>query len=208
MVASVHFACRTCRLILIIHQQVIFYLGSTHPYVKNRMTHTKYTKYNHSTMDLGEPICHLLEQWNTHTLSAGHDSPFERGDNFSIEIRTQVTSCFPSFGLFDTACCTRRILSCPFIRGHYITNPNKAPLRGNPSKLPCICIVWFRWNGSHLMIPVHFQGLKRFKPANIDALTMIDHDSLLATWITSGQIIGSKMPAAIPLRLHFFVVVC
>ena len=59
----------------------------------------------------------------------------------------------------------------------------------------------------NLMIPLHFQGLKRFKLANIDALTMIDHDSLLATWITSGQIIGSKMPAAIPLRLHFFVVV-
>ena len=36
---------------------------------------------------------------------------------------------------------------------HYITNPNKAPFFGNPSKLPYICIVWFPWNGSQLMIP-------------------------------------------------------
>ena len=29
------------------------------------------------------------------------------------------------------------------IRGHYITNPNNAPLRGNSPNLPYICIVWF-----------------------------------------------------------------
>ncbi len=32
-------------------------------------------------------------------------------------------------------------------RGHDIYNPHIAPLRGNPWKHPCICIVWFPQNG-------------------------------------------------------------
>ena len=35
---------------------------------------------------------------------------------------------------------------CWLIRGHYITNSNKAALKGNPSKWPYICMVWFPQN--------------------------------------------------------------
>ena len=37
-------------------------------------------------------------------------------------------------------------------RGHYITNPNDALFRGNPSTLPYMCIVWFPQMGK-FMIP-------------------------------------------------------
>ena len=45
----------------------------------------------------------------------------------------------------------RKVLSMDTVdssnRGHYITNPNKGLLWGNPSNKPYICIVWYIQNG-------------------------------------------------------------
>ena len=44
------------------------------------------------------------------------------------------------------------LLGCLLRSSLYDTNPNNAPLWGNPSNLPCICMVWFP-KIINLMIP-------------------------------------------------------
>ena len=41
-----------------------------------------------------------------------------------------------------------------YYKGHYIMNPNKARLKGNPSNLPYICIVWSSPKMGNSMAPV------------------------------------------------------
>lgn len=114
------------------------------------------------------------------------------GDNFSIEIRTQVTRCFPSFGLFHTACYTRRILSWfishPLLQQHpgnictksihkgsLYYRPKQGTIKGeNPQNYHAFALFDSAEMGNYSMIPVHFPGLKSFKLANI--LWCIDHD--------------------------------
>ena len=207
MVASVHFACRTCRLILIIHQQVIFTLVQHIPMLKTGWpilsilstiiqpwiwVNQYVTCWNneihiHFRRDMIVPSNVVI----TFPLKSGHKLQVVSlfSDSLILLAAQEESFHVHSSGVIILPTQTRHFY------GEIPQNYHAFALFDSAEM-------------GNLMIPVHFQGLKRFKLANIYALTMIDHDSLLANWITSGQIIGSKMPAAIPLRLHFFVVVC
>ena len=41
----------------------------------------------------------------------------------------------------------KKIIATDHLQGHYTTNPNNELFKGNPSKLPYICMVWFPPNG-------------------------------------------------------------
>ena len=73
---------------------------------------------------------------------------------------------------------------------HYITHPHNARIfNGNPSKLPCMCIVWYPQMG-HLMIP--WTNRPRFFDGQIgqtwDDLEMLLLLSLRITW--NNELVG------------------